>query len=75
MQSFQGLHARFFVGADDVNALPMQFRRLLVEVTQDLNLGGEIRIVFRRVQPMMDLMRLEFGLILKKRALLHGRWR
>lgn len=75
MQALKGLYPGLFVGADDVNTLPLKLRRLLVKVADRLDLGDEVRIVLRRIEPMLDLVWLKVSPILKNAPPLPVRWR
>ena len=64
---FQRLNAGFFVDADDMHALLMQFGRLLIDVTNGLyfvrKLGGIV--TGPRRQPVAGQMWLKVGVLLK----------
>jgi hypothetical protein len=51
-----------------MNALFVEIGSCEVEITQRLDPAFKVRVILWRLQPMLDPMRLEGGLILKNHA-------
>lgn len=66
MKPFQRLDAGFLVGADDMNAPLMEFRRLVIELAHGSDVHAEAAFVFYLViQSVPGPMRFKVPLILK----------